>query len=190
MVYLTAGCQSLLGTVFLAAALGKLLGRHAFTEFVAVIETLGTAIRPRARAIAVMTVTFEAVVPALLLTAALPADPMQEASAWLRTGALLLSLALLTAFTVGITRALRAGTRANCACFGTKGTVLGKRHVIRNLILAVIACAGFAGHLVAGETGGASVGIALAVAGGAVLASIFILFDDIAWLFVPNRATV
>jgi hypothetical protein len=46
-----------------------------------------------------------------------------------------LTLLLLAAFTTGIVRSLRSGTKASCACFGASTAPIGRRHVVRNTVL-------------------------------------------------------
>ncbi|MFC7643690.1 MauE/DoxX family redox-associated membrane protein [Streptosporangium lutulentum] len=55
-----------------------------------------------------------------------------------------LSAVLLTGFAAGIAGALRRGERTPCRCFGAAGTRLGPAHLVRNLVLAVIAAVGLA----------------------------------------------
>ncbi|MBC2906761.1 MauE/DoxX family redox-associated membrane protein [Streptomyces cupreus] len=189
MRYLATGCQFLLGAVFVAAVFGKIRDRYAFFEFVGVIRELGLVRRSWARTTAVMAVAVEAVVPALLLAAVVPVGSLEAVSWWLRAGSAVLALGLLLAFTAGISLALRNGTQTSCACFGARGSVLGVRHIVRNVPLAVIASAGLLSHLMAGHVGGSPAGNVLAASAGVVLASVFVLFDDIAEIFVPARST-
>ncbi|MES4904069.1 MULTISPECIES: MauE/DoxX family redox-associated membrane protein [unclassified Streptomyces] len=189
MLYLVSACQFLLGTVFAAAAVGKIRDRDAFAAFATVVKGLGLVPRPWARVTARITVAVEAMVPALLLVALVPADPVETASWWLRGCSTVLAIGLLLAFTVGIVLAVRNGTQASCACFGARGSVLGMRHIIRNTALAVIGGAGLLGHLVVGQIQGSTAGHVLAAFAGVIVASVFVLFDDIAELFVSVRAT-
>ncbi|MEU0403445.1 MauE/DoxX family redox-associated membrane protein [Streptomyces sp. NPDC006197] len=51
-----------------------------------------------------------------------------------RTGASVAGL-LVAVFTAGIVLARRRGTAARCACFGRTPMPLGRRHVVRNVLL-------------------------------------------------------
>jgi hypothetical protein len=84
-------------------------------------------------------------------------------------------------FAVAIAISLRGGNRAPCRCFGASATPLGRRHIVRNTVLVVIALAGLAS-----AAGGSAVAVPGAVvAGGAGLVSGILVtaYDDIAALF-------
>ncbi|MGW6740121.1 MauE/DoxX family redox-associated membrane protein [Streptomyces sp. NPDC055025] len=186
---LATGCEFLLGVVFLAAALSKSRNRYSFLEFVGSIKDLNILPRSRARAMAMTALGVEFTVPVLLAFSLLPVGPLREEAPVLRTGALALSLGLLLVFSSVVAHALRSGTQTPCKCFGGRGAVLGVRHIVRNLLLSTIAIVGMLGNLLAGESAEAVFGKLLAAATGIVLASFFVLFDDIVELFIPTRST-
>ncbi|SIM50768.1 MauE/DoxX family redox-associated membrane protein [Micromonospora cremea] len=135
-MYVEIGSRVLLGSVLLAAAVGKASGRAAFREFTRSVRDLGY--RPaNPLAGAVVAAEFTAVV---LLAVFPPAG-------------FLLSAALLLAFTVAIATNLRRGG-ATCRCFGRTAAPLGRHHAWRNVFLVGCAIAGAlapAGHVRPGE---------------------------------------
>jgi hypothetical protein len=80
-----------------------------------------------------------AVIMCELATAALLAADV-TALAGLGVGA-----ALLIVFTMAISSVLRQGTSASCRCFGASTQPLGRRHLVRNAILLLIAAIGVTG---------------------------------------------
>ncbi|KOT41660.1 hypothetical protein ADK41_09970 [Streptomyces caelestis] len=186
MQYVATGCELLLAVVFLTAVMGKTRNRSAFRAFVGSVRRLNLLSPSRARAAAVMATAAEAMVPALFACALMPVGPLRVQASWFHAAALSLSLALLLAFTAVIALALVNGTQAPCRCFGARGSVLGVRHVIRNLFLVFAAVGGLLGHMTAAESGADGPGVVLAAATGAVLASVFVLFDDLVELFLPT----
>lgn len=171
MVYLTLACRILLGAVFLSAVFSKIRSRSAFDSFVAGLRTLAVVPPRLARTAAVVVVATEAAVVPLLVTP------------WI--GALL-AIGLLLAFIVAIIRAQRADIVATCPCFGSSTVPLGPRHVVRNLVLIVVASTALAA-VVPGRADVDSVGLLLAGTAGIVVASLIVRLDDIVALFADNR---
>jgi hypothetical protein len=98
---------------------------------------------------------------------------------------LIACLGVLTVFCVGIVVLLVRGVSASCACFGATGAPLGRRHLIRNGLLAGIALGG----LVADAGGDLQPGGVLdAVLAGLIGAALLIAFDDLVELFTPSTA--
>ncbi|MEU5527930.1 MauE/DoxX family redox-associated membrane protein [Micromonospora chersina] len=166
-MYVEIACRVLLGTVLLAAAVGKVSGRYAYREFTRSVRDMGY--RPAGPlAAAVVAAEFTAVV----LLAVIP-----------RAG-FLLSAALLLAFTVAVaTNLRRAG--ATCRCFGRTAAPLGRHHVWRNAFLVGCAIAGAlapAGPVRPGEA-------LLAVAGGLLTGVLVVMMDDLRFLFGASRRT-
>ncbi|MEU9738990.1 MauE/DoxX family redox-associated membrane protein [Micromonospora chersina] len=166
-MYVEIACRVLLGTVLLAAAVGKVSGRDAYREFTRSVRDMGY--RPAGPlAAAVVAAEFTAVV----LLAVIP-----------RAG-FLLSAALLLAFTVAVaTNLRRAG--ATCRCFGRTAAPLGRHHVWRNAFLVGCAIAGAlapAGPVRPGEA-------VLAVAGGLLTGVLVVMMDDLRFLFGASRRT-
>ncbi|MGW9195322.1 MauE/DoxX family redox-associated membrane protein [Micromonospora chersina] len=166
-MYVEIACRVLLGTVLLAAAVGKVSGRDAYREFTRSVRDLGY--RPAGPlAAAVVAAEFIAVV---LLAVVPPAG-------------FLLSAAVLLAFTVAVaTNLRRAG--ATCRCFGRTAAPLGRHHVWRNAFLVGCAVAGAlapAGPVRPGEA-------VLAVAGGLLTGALVVMMDDLRFLFGASRRT-
>jgi cell division protein FtsX len=86
------------------------------------------------------------------------------------------AVVLLVGFSVGIGVVLRARSVAVCRCFGASGGVLGRRHLVRNAVLVVVALA------VVG--GGASASVSLvAVVSGLVGALLVVGLDPVVEVF-------
>jgi hypothetical protein len=121
--------RSVLALVFVVAAVGKLRDRAAF---VASVRELRVA---PAAPVAAAVVAAELLVVLLLV----PGRPAATAAG------LALAAGLLLAFTAAVVSALRRGLAAGCRCFGAStASPYGRRHVARNLALAVVAVAGAA----------------------------------------------
>lgn len=159
--------RCLIGVVFAVSAFTKLRGGDAFRAFVSWVESLPvfpalTAGRGPAVA-AAMAATEAAVVVAV----AVPASAV---------AGLLLAAALLAVFAAGSLVVARRGNGVPCRCFGASSVPLGRRHVVRDAVLAVAAAAG---AVCAGAGAGAvrPAGVALSV-GVAATAAILVLFLD------------
>ncbi|MBY8872674.1 hypothetical protein K7640_12590 [Micromonospora sp. PLK6-60] len=169
------GVRSLLATVLLLAALGKLRSRRHHRDFRRSLD--GYAFLPARWRDAVAV----AVPVAELAVAGLLAVPR---SAWL---GLLAATALLTCFTAGTGWALTRGRAVRCACFGPGGDLVAGRHLVRDVALTGLAAAGAAAVAPAAPTFAAA---AVAVPAGAVLGLFVSRMDDVAALFTPaGRAT-
>ncbi|MGW5264946.1 MauE/DoxX family redox-associated membrane protein [Microbispora sp. NPDC004025] len=172
MDYLTVGCRSLLALLFLASAGGKLRGAGAYRDFVAATGRLAPRFLPT-RWAAVAVVATEIAVAALV---AVPATA---------TAGFLLAAVLLSAFTLAILAALRRDERTPCACFGRSRRRLGGGHVVRNLLLLVVAGLGLLGSAFAADGSADTAGVLTAVAAGAAGALLVSLADDFIDLFTP-----
>jgi hypothetical protein len=174
-------CRMVMGLVFATSAISKLRGRGAFDEFATTTRLLLVAASPRrlvsdsgSRRVGGAVIAAEASVPLLLLVPGLS-----------RFG-LGVAMFLLTLFGLGIVVAMRRRVRTTCRCFGASSTPLGKRHLIRNTILFVVAAAG----LGAGPAGHADLAALAVVAGSAVVAAVLVVrFDDVIELFAPSLPT-
>ncbi|MEU6427173.1 MauE/DoxX family redox-associated membrane protein [Microbispora sp. NPDC046973] len=174
MDYLIVGCRTLLALLFLASATGKLRGADAYRDFVAATGRLAPRFLPTRRAAVAVVATEIAIV-------ALVAVPATAAAGFL------LAAGLLTAFTLAILAALRRDERAPCACFGRSRRRLGRGHVVRNLLLLVVAGLGFAGSAIPVFPAGPAetAGVLTAVTAGAVGALLVSFTDDFIDLFSP-----
>ncbi|NEA35962.1 hypothetical protein G3I17_30575 [Streptomyces sp. SID13031] len=89
--------------------------------------------------------------------------------------------AVLLAFTVAIVLTLRRGGRQPCRCFGAKATPLGPAHIVRNVLLLVVAFGGLA--TLSGSHSIEPAGAALAGVAGLVAGLLVTRFDDLTDLF-------
>ncbi|MEV0625204.1 MauE/DoxX family redox-associated membrane protein [Nonomuraea wenchangensis] len=174
MDYLALTARCALGLVFLVAVIGKVRGRAAYEAFRRSVPELVPL--PRGAA--------SAVLPALVVAAECAVVVLLAVERTAAAG-LALAAAVLLAFTAGIGRALRAGVRASCRCFGMTPSPLGRLHLVRNLALAALAVAGAAAVLAGAPGQPHPAGVALAVAGGALLALPAVFADDLAALLAP-----
>jgi hypothetical protein len=176
MSYVVIAGRVLLGAVFLLAAVSKLAGPAAFRAFAA----SATALLPWSPAstrtgsrVAGGVLAAELAVPVLLLAG--PTAPI----------GLGVAVLLFAGFAAVLTRAVRAGTRQECRCFGPSADVVGWRHVTRNVVLAVVALVVAAGGPAAGVH---PAGVLVAIAAGALLAGLAAYADEMAELFTtPAR---
>ncbi|MEV0615385.1 MauE/DoxX family redox-associated membrane protein [Nonomuraea sp. NPDC050404] len=181
MIYVVHLCRVVIALVFLAALVSKLRGP---AEFVSFMRDLGVFPASAARAAAITIVSAELAVIVLVLT------PGAE-----RAG-LLLAAALLCGFSLGIAASLK-GTQefaaspkptrkaAVCRCFGSSGQPLGRHHIARNIVLAVI---GATGALVpaSGSALTHPAGVVITLFAGALLAFFAIALDTLIALFLPQ----
>ncbi|MFE5086843.1 MauE/DoxX family redox-associated membrane protein [Streptomyces mirabilis] len=94
-----------------------------------------------------------------------------------------LTLLLLAAFTIGIVRTLRSGTKASCACFGASTAPIGRRHVVRNTVLLALAVCGLAAALAGTPAPTQAAGVLIAAFGALVGALLVIFTDELGTLF-------
>ncbi|MEO3820603.1 MauE/DoxX family redox-associated membrane protein [Plantactinospora sp. B24E8] len=195
MSYVLWFSRCLLALVFLASAAGKLTGRHAFRAFADSLRTMDLLPARLVVPVAGAVVAAETAVPPLLLVPLLPVPPPGAATASagspvtgvgpaLSTVGFALAAALLLGFTVTVATVLRRGTSASCRCFGEATTApFGRHHLVRNVVLTVIAgTGGYAALVDPGATAGAAVvSVPLAVLGALVV----VRLDDLVALFRP-----
>jgi hypothetical protein len=179
---------SLAACVFWASAAAKLRSRKAFRLFRDGL--LATGLLPRhllSPAVAVL-VGAEALVAAGLSAAAVLIAASVPGAISLAEFALAGTALLISLLAVGVAVVIRRGTQATCACFGPgSGRQLGRAHLVRNLSLLAVICAGLAGvPLVHGRP--AVAGAVLGAMAGAVAALLFIRWDDLAELFTPSMS--
>ena len=168
-------CRALLATVFVGAAAGKVLGKAALRAFVASLREMAvlpsTLVGPAAR----VNVALEMLIAVLLLV------PYE----WAAQTGFVLAAGLLSVFTLAIARTLASGRRTTCRCFGASTVPLGRRHVLRNLVLIAVAATGLAATVVGGGSG---LGPALVGAtAGLVLGVLVVELDDLTVLIRPLR---
>lgn len=166
MGYLTLAARCLIGVVFAVSALSKLRTRAAYRAFAVWLADLPIVTARGRAAAAPILVSTEVTIVTLV---ALP---------WLPQAGLLLAVAVLAAFAMGTVAVIRRGAREPCQCFGASAAPLGIRHVLRDIVLCVVAGAGAAGA--AGHLPARPAGIALSLLAGAVCAALVVFLDDIA----------
>ncbi|MEV5573823.1 MauE/DoxX family redox-associated membrane protein [Spirillospora sp. NPDC052269] len=165
MVYLVLGCRCMLFGVFTVAVAGKLRSARALHDFVWSIRELRLVRPRRARAVAIMTITAEAVT-AVMLTL-VPVVGFVTA------------VALLISFSATIVAGLAGGTRVPCQCFGSSSTPLGGAHLFRNAILLAAALTGAADSLIGHSSARtAPAGVALTVACASVVMVVVLFLDE------------
>ncbi|GHJ44271.1 hypothetical protein Cs7R123_16130 [Catellatospora sp. TT07R-123] len=166
-----AASRVAIGLVFAVAAVAKARDLGAFARS---LEPFLTVAKPLYRPLAV------AVVGAELAAAVLVAIP---ATVFWGFG---LALALNAVFAVAIVRVLRRGVAATCNCFGAADSRLSRRHLVRDLVLAVPALLGLAAAAAVAHPATPLHWLAGAPL-GAVAALVVIRFEDVADLFAPAR---
>jgi hypothetical protein len=179
LTYLLIGCSLALCLVFGTSAAGK-LGNGRFGEFAAAPGPLQVLPRSLRSPAAHLVVAVEVLLTiALLVVTAVPNGRGVAGMAVVAFGA---STLLLLAFTGAIVVTLRRGDRRPCRCFGAGTVPLGRGHVIRNLVLLVVALAGLVAA--AGQPGTAGLAGALVAAVSGLVAGLLITrFDDLVELF-------
>jgi len=160
------GCCWLVAVVFAISAVGKVRTAPVRAAFRTSVSDL--AVLPARAAVPIA----EAAVVVLIV---MP---------WTAVFGCVLALALLAAFTTGVTTVLRRGTRAGCMCFGTTERPHGPRHLVRNSVLTVAA---LAGALTAGHPTDLP-GALIAIAAGVLAALVLVTLDELLDLFAaPAR---
>lgn len=176
--------------VFAASAGSKLRSRTAFSDFRAGLRATALISERRLRTLAVLLVAAEtAVATGLAGGLVLVASRAPDADA-LAESALAAAATLIAALAAGVAVVIRRGVQARCACFGGRSSrPLGAAHLIRNgtllLVLTAALVVGPAG-LAAGRLSAPAV--AVAIGAGAVVALLFVRWDDLADLFAPIPA--
>ncbi|GII65751.1 methylamine utilization protein MauE [Sphaerisporangium krabiense] len=168
-IHLAYACRTAVALVFLVSFLSKIRSRAAFDAFAASVAAGRVLPRRASRAAAFAVVCAEGVVPVAL------ADP--SAAPYGHA----LAAALLLAFSGVILRSVRRGLTVECRCFGISNSPLGKRHLVRNMLI----CAVVLVSLGMGSPPVASVAdLAVGAAYGALAALPLITFDEIVFLFL------
>jgi hypothetical protein len=158
--------RATLGWVFGAALLSKTAGRARWQAFVDALPALGLPARVPASIAAGLVIAGEACALAMLVCAP-------------RLGAAL-SAAMLAGFTIALVAAVRGNRRAACHCFGGSDAVVGRVHVVRNVLLLAIAGAWIATG--ASSAVDLSMTSIAALGYGALLGFLFTRWDDLAFL--------
>ncbi|MFT9473262.1 MauE/DoxX family redox-associated membrane protein [Streptomyces sp. Mo3] len=179
MQYLVIAVRAMIGVVFLIAFLSKAAGRARFATFVESVPAMGVVPTRLAGPAAGAVVTAEGAVCALLIV------PSADAT----VAGLALAAGLLSVFAAAIARTMRRGTGATCRCFGASAAPLGRRHLLRNVLLTAISAA--AGLMTLANQAPAPVtatGAILAALAGLVPGTLVTVLDDLAELFGASTA--
>ncbi|MEV1004496.1 MauE/DoxX family redox-associated membrane protein [Nonomuraea sp. NPDC050202] len=173
IAYVGFGCRVLLAVVFFAAAVSKVRGRRDRAAFQASLGAFG--VKPRWRpAVAAAVITCE-LATAVLLVADVTALAGSAAGA-----------ALLIVFTMAISSVLRRGTSVSCRCFGASTQPLGRRHLVRNAILLLIAALGVTGTTPATALGWNPAALMVSGFVAVILAALVISYDDLVSAVLPR----
>lgn len=162
--YWNLGVRCAVVLVFLVSTASKVSGPSAFAEFITSARTIGGLSARQARPVAVAVVGVET---AVVILTTLPATAV--------AGLCLAGWALI-GFAVAVGRAIRHGRAVACRCFGSSSTPLGVTQIIRNVALAGLTVSGLLAGPPAAPT---PAGMVLALAGGALVATVVVRFDDI-----------
>lgn len=179
------GPLALAACVFAVSASAKLRSRSAFRTFRAALHETALVPDRLVPVLAVVLPCAEVVAAAglsaavgLIATAGPGAKPVAQA-------ALVLAVMLTGALVVGVAVIMRRGTQARCACFGAgTGRPLGRVHLIRNVTLLAAIATGLVSSVL-GHGHPAPAASAVAAAGGALAALVFIRWEELAELFAP-----
>lgn len=175
MSYLLFTGAVVLALTFAWSTAGKVRGRASWTSFVASTRLLlppswvAARLAPAGPAAGAVVAAEAAVAPLLVV---------------LPLAGFVLASALLLAFSLAITLAVRRGVRAPCRCFGEGAGPLAYRHAVRAGLLSTVSLAGVvaiaSGAEYTGEHPGA---LAVAVVVAVVLTTVTARLDDVADLF-------
>lgn len=169
MPYVAPVCQGLLAVVLLVSTVGKLRSGQALRTFAASLAAMRLSRPAWAGTVAALVAGAEGAAALLLV---IPSA---------RNAGFAVAAVLLAVLTVGVAVVLARGTMRPCRCFGASATPLGRRHLVRNVLLCVAAVVPLA--VPAGGAQPAGTAIAL-FAGGAVGLLVTVL-DDLVALFTP-----
>lgn len=179
MSYVILGCRLLLLGMFLVSLAGKVRSRRAFHAFVAATATLLAVAPAPARRFALLAMAAEAVIVVLL---AVPPTPPAAVPPTLPAG-FALSAVTLGGFGYALVRALKQGRTAPCRCFGASSAPVGRRHVIRNLVLIAAAVTAAVATLDGAPHAVETPGVVITALAALVCVVLVTRLDDIAELF-------
>ncbi|MEU9509541.1 MauE/DoxX family redox-associated membrane protein [Micromonospora sp. NPDC048170] len=154
--------------VLAAAVVGKLHSRASRADYRQMFTAMDVPAPLRAP-VAVALVAAEIVTAPLLLV---PSTVILGSA---------MAAALFGVLAAGVYHIVRGARRVRCNCFGgASGVELSALHVVRNVVLAVVALAALVLSFAVGAV--ATQGIAIAVAAALVLAAIVVRLDDLIYL--------
>lgn len=173
LAYIAFGIRGLLFAVFAASVATKLRSRAAFAEF----ATAAGKLAPGGRRFVRVGSAVVAMSEVGILTAL--AMPDEEGIGF---G---LAMGVLVAFSALLAAAIAHRRTVRCRCFGADGSIVGVRHLVRNVVLISVGCVGLSvGATEPRRAGGAALALATGVIAGLVLTR----WDDLAYLAVGDSA--
>ena len=167
MQYVDVASRLLLLTMFGLALGSKISSRRAWGEFVESVRAMAVVGDTKAPAVAVATTAAEG---AVIVLAAVPLR-------WAGSASFVVAAGLLGCLTVAVALVVRRGKAVTCRCFGASQTPLGVSHVVRNVLLVVIALLGLAASFVNGSFD--PILSAIVGAFGAILGLLVSRWDDL-----------
>lgn len=175
MQYLEICCRAFLVVVFTWSVAGKVRSRESPDRLAgSLAPLLGLLpLKVPGRAVAVGLLAAEALAVVLLLAA--PAAGLGLASG------------LSAVLAAGVAVVARRGLDVRCRCFGGGDERIGGQHVVRNVLILLVGCAGLAARLSAPGGRVEAPGVALAVVAAGIAAALVVRLDDLVDLFAPAR---
>ncbi len=176
---------SLAASVFAASAGTKLRSAAAYRSFRSGLGSTRLVASHRLARVAAALAAAETALACGLAASVVAVAAGASVASMLATAALAGAAALAGVLACGVSWVVRQKTAARCACFGSRAArPLGREHVLRNTALLAVILGGLAGsRFLPGRP--AIGGVIVAVAAGAVVAMLFIRWDDIFELFAP-----
>jgi hypothetical protein len=176
---------SLAASVFAASAGTKLRSAAAYRSFRSGLASTRLVASGRLALVAAALAAAETALACGLAAAAVAVAAGASVASLLATTVLAGAAALAGVLAGGVSRVVRQQTDARCACFGSRAArPLGREHVLRNTALLAVMLGGLAGtRFMPGRA--AIGGVIVALATGAVVALLFIRWDDIFEVFAP-----
>ncbi|MFG2003857.1 MauE/DoxX family redox-associated membrane protein [Spirillospora sp. NPDC048911] len=184
------GCEVLIALVFCVSSASKVWTRRYFADFVASVQAVRILPQRWAVRTAALVVVAEGAIPALLVTSLLAgvSPRFREYAVTLRIAGTASACVLLLAFTVLIVFSGKRRIQVACRCLGAgQGSPMGRRHIVRNIVLLAAASSALMHeliHPIAGVDAAAALSTC-ALAGVAVL--LIVRLDDMAEFFAPQR---
>jgi hypothetical protein len=108
-----------------------------------------------------------------------------------RTSLIGLSLAVgvLALFSGVVAFAVVTGRETRCECFGSQGSTLGIRHLVRNGVLVTLGAAGIVAEVQTRAPNASNAGAMLAIATGLVIGATATRWDDIVFVLLGEPSS-
>ncbi|MER7207867.1 MauE/DoxX family redox-associated membrane protein [Streptosporangium sp. NPDC000239] len=174
MEYVAITMRYMLGVVFLVSSVSKLSRPGDFHKFLDMLRRTGLLNARLSKPVGVVIVSAETVVALLLVTPTRITSVLGAA----------LAVGLLATFTVALWIVLHRGAEIECHCFGASRAALGRRHVVRNASLTLVALVAGVAELSATHPSTLPEAGVVALA-GALCGLVVTRLDDIFTIFAP-----